>query len=84
MPAKAKKSAAKKPRARKGGARVKKAKVPMAKDLHDLASEVAGQFAEGILKRGGSVSARDSKDKSAVQLTGKFEDKKLTLRIAQR
>jgi hypothetical protein len=83
----AKKTAAKKSGAKKSAGRrprVKREKAPMSKDFHDLASQVAGTFTEGILSRGGSVSAKDSKNKDAVQVSGKVGDVRLVLRVSQR
>lgn len=89
MPAPKRATSGAKPTARKrrtatGRKRVARAKKPMSKDFHDLASEVVGSFTEGVIKRGGSVTARDSKNKDAVQVSGKIGDDRLTLRITQR
>lgn len=86
MPAKksaAKKSGAKKTRTRTKGARVKKARVPMSKELHSLASGVAGTFVTGVLNLGGSVTAKDSKAKDSVQVSGKIGEKRVRLRISE-
>jgi len=64
--------------------RVKKTRKPMTKDFHDLAAETVGVFVAGVVARGGSVSARDSKSKDAVQVSAKLGDEKLALRITQR
>jgi len=81
-----KKSTKKRSRAKSGDKRkrTKKVRQPMSKDFHTLAAEVVGFFTTGVIARGGSVSARDSKSKDAVQVTAKVGDEKLALRIAQR
>ncbi len=84
MPAPKKRAAKKSGEKRAGRKRTKKVRSPMSKDFHDLAAQVVGTFTEGVIARGGSVNARDSKSKDAVQVSAKIGDDKLALRIAQR
>jgi biotin carboxyl carrier protein len=65
-------------------AATRKPRTAMSADFHDLAAEVVGTFTAGVIKRGGSVSARDSKNKDAVQVSAKVGEKKLALRITER
>ena len=82
MPAK-KKTAAKKPKSvKKSGA--KKTRAPMSKDIHDLAATLVGQFVTGVVARGGACSVKDTKNKDAVQASGKLNNKRVSFRIAER